>query len=232
MRHALFGFALAAVLPCAAALADEAYNPAINPADFSTTINNPLFTLPPGKLMVYETLTDEGPERVEIRIRNDVRKIMGVETLVYNDRVFVNNQLREETNDYLAQDGQGNVWYFGEAVDNYENGAFKDHAGSWIAGENGALPGIWIKGKQVVGDRYRMEFFKGEAEDMAEVVAIGVTVKVTAGTFDNCTKVYEFSPLEANAKEHKYYCPDVGGQALSEHLVEKNRVELVQVGQD
>ncbi len=232
MKHALFGFALATALPFTAALADEAYNPAINPVDFSTTINNPLFTLPPGKLMIYETLTDEGPERVEIRIRNDVRKIMGVETLVYNDRVFVNNQLREETNDYLAQDGHGNVWYFGEAVDNYENGAFKDHAGSWIAGENGALPGIWIKGKQVVGDRYRMEFLKGEAEDMAEVVAIGVTVKVAAGTFDNCTKVYEFTPLEADAQEHKYYCPDVGGQALSEHLVEKNRVELVRVGQD
>ncbi len=232
MKHATLMLALAAALPCSAALADEAYNPTITPADFSTTINNPLFTLPPGKLMVYEAKTSEGQERVEIRIRKDTRKIMGVETLIYNDRVFLNNQLREETNDYLAQDRQGNVWYFGETVDNYENGLFKDHEGSWTGGENGALPGIWIKAKQVVGDRYRMELLKGEAEDMAEVVAIGITVKVAAGTFDNCTKVYEFTPLEANAKEHKYYCPGVGGQVLSEHLVEKNRVELVKFGQD
>lgn len=214
------------------AFAEEAYNPSINPADFTNKIDNPMFNLPAGKLMVYEVMTEEGPERVEIRIRAETRKIMGIDTLIYNDRVFLNDQLREETNDYLAQHKDGSVWYFGEAVDNYEKGKFKDHAGGWIGGEDGALPGIWIKGKQVVGDTYRMEFYKGIAEDMAEVIETGVTVKVAAGTFKDCTKVYEWTPLDPDSKEHKTYCPDVGGQALSEHLVDKERVELVKFGTD
>ncbi len=222
----------ATLLAASAAHSEEAYKAEINPADFTMNIDNPLFNLPPGKLMVYEAKTEDGLERVEIRIRKDTRKIMGVDTLIYNDRVFVEGELVEETNDYLAQDKGGNVWYFGEAVDNYENGKFLDHKGGWIAGEDGALPGIWIKGKQVVGDSYRMEYYKDKAEDMAKVMEIGVTVKVAAGTFENCTKVYEWTPLEPDAKEYKYYCPDVGGQALSEHLTDKVRVELVKTANE
>jgi hypothetical protein len=223
---------IAAMFMGSSAIAAEPYNPTIDPADYSNKIDNPLFNLPEGKLMVYEAKTEDGLERVEIRIRPETRKIMGIDTLIYNDRVFVDGKLVEETNDYLAQDKDGNVWYFGEAVDNYEDGKFKDHAGGWIAGEKGALPGIWIKGKQVVGDSYRMEYYEGKAEDMAEVKETGVTVKVAAGTFEDCIKVYEWTPLETDAKENKYYCPDVGGQALSEHLVDKVRVELVKVGTD
>jgi hypothetical protein len=232
MKAISFMLAAACLFTSNTADAEDAYNPVIKAKDFSSTIDNPMFNLPAGKLMVYESKTEDGLERVEIRIRPDTRKIMGIDTLIYNDRVFVDGQLVEETNDYLAQHMDGSVWYFGEAVDNYEHGKFKDHSGGWIAGEDGALPGIWIKGKQVVGDSYRMEFYKGKAEDMAKVLETGVTVKVAAGTFTDCTKVYEWTPLEADSKENKYYCPDVGGQALSEHLVEKVRVELVKVGSD
>ncbi len=231
MKHAALAFTVACGLVTTGAMAAD-YKPIIIPAEFSTTINNPLFNLPVGKLMVYEAKTDEGLERVEIRIRQETRKIMGVETVVYNDRVFVDNQLVEETNDYLAQHKDGSVWYFGEVVDNYKDGKFLDHKGGWIAGENGALPGVWIKGKQVVGDSYRMEYYKGQAEDMAEVKETGLTVKVAAGTFENCVKVYEWTPLDADSKEDKYYCPGAGGQALSVHLVENNRVELVKVASD
>ncbi len=232
MKVTTLCMAIAAILMSSSAFAAEPYNPTIDPANFSNKIDNPLFNLPFGKLMVYEAKTEDGLERIEIRIRPETRKIMGIDTLIYNDRVFIDGQLVEETNDYLAQDKDGNVWYFGEVVDNYEGGKFKDHAGGWIAGEDGALPGIWIKKKQVVGDSYRMEYYKGKAEDMAEIKETGVTVKVAAGTFKDCTMVYEWTPLEPDAKEHKYYCPDVGGQALSEHLTDKVRVELVKVGTD
>ncbi len=231
MKHAAFAFVIACGLTTTSAMAAD-YKPSIIPAEFSTTINNPMFNLPVGKLMVYEAKTKDGLERIEIRIRNETRKIMGVDTVVYNDRVFVDDKLVEETNDYLAQHKDGSVWYFGEVVDNYKDGKFLDHDGGWIAGEKGALPGVWIKGKQVVGDSYRMEYYAGEAEDMAEVKETGLTVKVAAGTFKNCIMVYEWTPLEADAKENKYYCPAVGGQALSVHLTKKTRVELVKVGND
>jgi hypothetical protein len=229
MKRTFFAVAAACLICSPIAQAEEAYKPDIIPADFSATVSNPLFNLPVGKLMVYEGKTEDGLERVEIRIRKDTRKIMGVDTLIYNDRVFVEGQLVEETNDYLAQHRDGSVWYFGELVDNYKDGTFVDHHGGWIAGEDGALPGVWIKGKQVVGDSYRMEFQKGKAEDMAKVVETGVSVTVASGTYKDCTKVYEWTPLEADAKEHKYYCPAAGGQALSEHLTEKTKIELVKV---
>jgi hypothetical protein len=157
---------------------------------------------------------------------------MGVETLIYNDRVLVNGELVEETNDYLAQDKDGNVWYFGEAVDNYVDKKFKDHKGGWIAGENGALPGIWVKANPKVGDKFRQEYLKGEAEDMAEIMETGMTVKIGMGTYKNCVKVHEWTPLEATSNENKYYCPDVGGQALSEKPDDGERVELVKVASE
>ena len=211
------------------ALAEEAYNPTINPADYSIKIDNPLFKFPVGKEMIYESKTENGKSRIEIRVRGETRRIMGIETLVYNDRVFHNGQLIEETQDYIAQDKEGNVWYFGEEVDNYEDGKLKDHQGAWIAGVDGAKPGIWMKAKPVVGESYRQEYYKGEAEDWAKIVSIDETVKVSAGTFTNCTKIYEWTPLEPDAKAHKFYCAGAGGMTLEEELLDGKRVELFKV---
>ena len=220
----------AAILALASpAFAEEPYDPQINPADFSIAITNPLFSMPIGKKMIYAAKTDDGLERIEISITGEKRTVMGIETLVYFDQVFVDDKLHEMTKDYIAQDKAGNVWYFGEVVDNYEDGLFVDHKGSWIAGEGGAKPGIWVKAALVPGDAYRQEYLKGEAEDMAKVEAIGETVKVAAGTFSNCVRTMEWTPLEPDAKELKYYCPEVGTVALIENKRKGTRQELVKV---
>lgn len=226
---------VAAALLCASfaatthAAADEPYNPTISPTDFSTTINNPYFSLPVGKKFVYEGKTKEGVERIEIEITGEKRTIMGVETLVYWDRVWVGEELVEDTKDYLAQDKAGNVRYFGEAVSNYENGKITDHDGSWIAGEKGALPGIWMQASNTVGDEFREEYYKGEAEDMGKVVAVGEAVKIAAGNYTNCVKIFDWTPLDKESKEHKTYCAEAGGLVLSEHLVKGERAELIKV---
>ena len=67
---------------------------------------------------------------------------MGVTTLVIRDQQWLNGQLVEETREWVAQDKDGNVWYFGESVDQYENGKLTSHDGSWEAGVDGAKPGI------------------------------------------------------------------------------------------
>ena len=209
--------------------AADTYDPVVNPADFATKIDNPFFAMPVGKKMFFEKRTDEGLERIEITITGEKRKIMGVDTFVYLDREFLNGELTEETRDYIAQDKDGNVWYFGEDVSNYENGKFKDNAGAWIAGVDGAKPGYWIKARHVVGDEYRQEFYKGKAEDMAKVVAVGLTVTTSLGTFKNCTKTYDWTPLDPESKEHKYYCPSAGGLVLIENITDGERVELKKV---
>ena len=210
-------------------LAAEVYDPVINPGDFTTKIDNPYFSMPVGKVMTYEARTEEGLERIVIEITGETRRIMGVETLVHLGREFLNGELVEETKDYIAQDKDGNVWYFGEDVDNYENGELKDHGGAWRAADAGAKPGIWIKANHMVGDSYRQEYLKGEAEDIAEVVAIGQTVTTGLGTFQNCTKTYDWTPLDPESKEHKYYCPEVGSLVLVENVTTGERVELIKV---
>ncbi|MBI5804126.1 hypothetical protein HY450_02690 [Candidatus Pacearchaeota archaeon] len=201
------------------------YAPKINPADFSTRITNPYFNMPTGKKMVYESKTGEGTERIEVLIPGWTKEIMGVETLVFWDRVYFNGELVEDTRDYLAQDNQGNVWYFGENVDNYENGILGNHHGEWIAGFDGALPGIWMKANPKPGDEYRQEYYKGEAEDVGRVDEIGVSVTTPLGTFVDCVKIFEWTPLESTTA-YKYHCSEIGGTALEE---DKEKVELIEV---
>jgi hypothetical protein len=204
------------------------YNPQINPADFSTNITNKYFTLPVGRKLAYET-SEKGKvaERVEIEILPETRAIAGVETAVYLDREYKNGQLVEETRDYLAQHKDGDVWYFGEDVNNYWNGMLVSHSGSFIHGRDGAKAGVWMKADQRVGDSYRQEFYAGHAEDMRDTVATGESVATKAGTYTDCVKVYDWTPLETDARENKYYCPQVGALVLTEDLETGSRSELV-----
>ena len=205
------------------------YNPKINPANFTIKITNPHFSLSVGKKITYAGDALGGTEKTEINVLTETRKIMGVETLVYSDKVWLNGELIEDTKDYLAQDKEGNVWYFGEEAVNMEKGKVLDHKGSWIAGVDGALPGIWLKANNKVGDSYRQEYYKGQAEDMTDVIATNVTVKTKLATYLNCLKMFDWTPLNPESKENKYYCPEVGALVLIEENGKK--VELTSVRQ-
>jgi len=208
------------------------YAPMIIPSEFSTTITNRLFMLTPGKQWSYQGRVDEGTEKIEVVVTDQTKELMGVQTVVYWDRVWLNDVLVENTRDYLAQHQNGDVWYFGEEVDNYENGQLKDHAGSWLAGVDGAQPGIWMPANPQVGDTYRQEYAKDTAEDMGEIISLNEAVTIGNATYTDCLKTYDTTPLDANAREHKYYCPEVGGITLEVDLVSGDRSELVNVISD
>jgi hypothetical protein len=205
------------------------YNPQIVPSHFSTIITNPYFSLPIGLETHSKGETEDGTETITITVSGETKMVMGVKTLVYRDKVWLDGKLIEDTKDYLAQDKEGNVWYFGEDVNNYENGKLKDHDGSWIAGVDGALPGIWMKAKPKVGEVYKQEYYKGEAEDEATVLSLSETVRVPAGTFTNCLKTLDVNPLETGTEEHKYYCTQVKGFALEVGVESGERIELMSV---
>lgn len=217
----IFGFATTA--SAAAEL------PTFNASNFSnpTNITNPWFALPIGREFEYEGETDEGTETIEIEITGETKKVLGIETLVYRDIVWVDGEVAEDTRDYLAQDNDGNVWYFGEDVDNYEDGAIADHDGSWLAGVDGAKPGYWMKANPKVGDFYKQEFYAGEAEDEAKVLSVNEKVKIGLGMYKNCLKIQDIVPGDP-VVEYKYYCKQVGGLVLEEKPVEEERIELVE----
>ncbi|MCB9362062.1 PepSY domain-containing protein [Candidatus Woesearchaeota archaeon] len=187
----------------------QPYRVSLDPKDFTTKITNPYFPTPIGMKLVYEADTEEGKERIEIYVPGWTKTVMGVESLVFWDRVYVDGQLVEDTRDYIAQDKEGNVWYMGEDVDNYVDGKLLDHEGAWLGGVKGALPGLWMPASPKEGDEYRQEYALGEAEDMGMIASTGVKVKVPAGSYEDCVKIFEWSPLFPDTA-YKYHCRGIG----------------------
>jgi hypothetical protein len=196
-----------------------------------TIIDNPWFTLTVGREFEYRGETDDGTEAIKIEITGDTKIVMDINALVYRDVVWVDGEIVEDTRDYLAQDNDGNVWYLGEEVDNYEDGKIVNHDGSWLAGVDGALPGYWMKADPKVGDYYKQEFYEGEAEDEAKVLSTTENVKTELGTYNNCLKIQDIVPNESMV-EYKYYCKKVGGLVLEEKPKDGERIELVEYGTD
>jgi hypothetical protein len=183
------------------------YAPKIDPEKFSTTIDNRYLFYEPGAVRRY--LQTEGGI-VEEAVTSKTKVIMGVKTVVVHDfSKSADGELLEDTYDYYAQDISGNVWYFGEDTKAY-SGKKVSTEGSWLAGEDGAKPGIVMQASPQIGDSYRQEYLPGEAEDEATVVGLSETVEVPYGSFDNCVKTKEHSALAPGDLENKYYCPQIG----------------------
>jgi hypothetical protein len=186
------------------------YSPAIDPASFVTTIDNPYLPLAPGARWVYEGSADGEPEHTEVVVTDQRRDVMGIPAVVVRDTVSVRGQVVEDTFDWYAQDQDGNVWYLGEDTKEYDNGEVTSTAGSWEAGVDGALPGIVMTAHPEVGQAYRQEFYPGQAEDMAEVTAVGATKTVARGNYGDVVVIKEWNPLEPDVIEQKYYAPGIG----------------------
>ncbi len=210
----------------------EIYNPQINPKDFVSNINNKYLTLTSGKKFIYEGKTEEGVERTEVYVTHEKKKILGVNAVIVWDRVWLNDELIEDTKDWYAQDKHGDVWYFGEDSKELVNGKVAGTKGSWQAGVKGALPGIVMKANPQVGDDYRQEYYPGEAEDMAEVVSLGAKAKVKYGSFSNCLQTRDRNPLEPGGDEYKYYCPEIGGLVYEVKIKDGEGAQLIDVEED
>jgi len=208
---------------------DDSYNPKIIPAEFVSGVTNPFFPLTPRKIFHYRAVTNEGTETNKAYVTRDTKQVIGVTCVVVADSVWLNGVLIEATFDWYAQHQDGTVWYFGEAVDNYENGKLKDHDGAWTAGVDGAKPGIIMEANPKVGDVYRQELYKGEAEDMAEVLSLKESVSVPFGSFQNCLRTREWTPLEPGKESNKFYMSGVGFVMEIYTKGESKKVELIDI---
>ncbi len=194
-----------------ALLGGGAYDPEIDPENFRSRIRNPLLPWTPGATWVYEQTTPEGLERIVVEVLDARIEILGVSCTVVRDTVTLDGVLVEDTDDYYAEDRDGNVWYFGEISLNYDDeGRIEDLDGSWRGGVNGAKPGIVMFASPLVGVTYRQEFALAEAEDMGTVVSLNETAVTPFGTFTGCLETSDFTPLEPGARERKFYAPGLG----------------------
>jgi hypothetical protein len=178
----------------------------VSKADLAPTGNNAYLTIQPGRVLKLA----HGNERLTVSILADTKTVDGVTTGVLEEREEKAGQLIEVSRNYFATDGKtGDVYYFGEDVDNYKDGKIINHDSAWLAGEKGARFGLMIPGKPKVGDKYYQEIAPQVAMDRVEIVSVDEKVRTPAGTFEHCVHLRETTPLEAGVS-HKYYAPGVG----------------------
>ena len=231
-RAAVLTVALLLFAPIAAGeTAARAQEP--NPADFSHVITHPLFplSLTGPKLFEGEETDPDTDETVELRLESrllaETKVVAGVTVAVLEERDFEDGELVEVALDYFAQHRDGTVYYFGEDVDNYEDGVVVNHDGSWLAGEDGAREGVIMPAQPVEGQTFQQERAPGVAEDQATVVSLDEAVTAPAGAYTGCMQTRDVNPLEPGVEEFKWYCPGVG---LVREQGETSVNELVSVG--
>ncbi|MBI1733233.1 MAG: hypothetical protein HYR49_10785 [Gammaproteobacteria bacterium] len=193
---------------------------------FVTEGQNPYFKLQIGRELHLDNAAcvDAGNcdelEEVIITVLDETRVVTfeidgvmtPVTTRVVEENESVDGQLAEVSRNFFAEcQATRDVYYFGEEVDDYENGQIVSHEGEWEAGVEDATPGLFIPGGAfLLGSRYYQEFAPGIAKDRAEHVKAGLTMDVPAGTFEDCVKIKETTPLEEGEVDFKFYCPGVG----------------------
>jgi hypothetical protein len=200
----------------------------LDPADFTTDIDNAYWPMASGSTWVYRETDQQGvAQRVDVTVTDETKMVMGIEARVIHDVVTQNGQVVEDTLDWYAQDKAGNVWYLGEDTKEYENGKVVSTEGSWEAGVDGAQPGIIMPAQPEPGVTYRQEYYSGQAEDAAAILSATEWVQVTFGSFRHVLLTKDFTPLQPEILEYKFYARDVGpvlvlgvsGGATREELV-------------
>jgi len=178
----------------------------IGSCTFSSIGRNRYWILEPG----YRLVIENRDEKVAITVLDETEDIGGIETRVVEEREWEDGELKEVSRNFFAICTEtGDVFYFGEEVDDYKDGKITGHGGAWRADAKDSKAGIIMPGRALLGARHYQEMAPN-AMDRAEIVADDVTMKTPAGTFTNCIRVEETSPLEPGDICYKTYAPGVG----------------------
>jgi len=197
---------------------EEPQFPDFSPDDFKnpTTIDNEWMPMQPGTKWVYEgtALDDEGntiKRRIEFTVTDLTKEIDGVRTVVGWIEDLTDGELTEKEIAFYAQDDSGNVWYFGEHPEDYENGQFVE-APTWIAGFQDAKPGIMMMGKPQLDMPNIYQGWGPEVgwSDYARVEQIGLETCVPVDCYTDVLVNAEANLDEEGAFQLKYFARGVG----------------------
>ena len=200
---------------------DEFY---LDGCDWASTGGNAFFRLEPGLQSVLRGEEDGETVEAIVTVLDETETVAGVETRVVEERESVGGELVEVSRNYFAVCTQtGSVFYFGEDVEDYEDGQVVSSEGAWRAGEGESRPGLIMPAQPLVGARWYTEIAPDVAVDRTEIVELPLEANVPAGTFAGCFRAVDTNPLEPGEADEKVYCPEVG-------LVQDESLELVYVG--
>jgi hypothetical protein len=188
--------------------AERAAPAKVDKSQFSAKVNHPLVPLASVPFTAFAGTDGNTKTSGTNQVLKKKAVVDGVRVAVLENKEYEDGKLVEHTLDYFAQRPDGSVWYFGERVQNFENGKV-NHEGQWLAGKGNARPGIYMPAKPKTGEVFKQERAPGVAEDRSTVLASGLTRKTKAGKFSKCIKVKDFSPID-KLTEFKYYCAGIG----------------------
>ncbi len=197
----------------------------LRPSDFVGRVDNPWFPLKPGSTWFYRGLEGHTHMSDRMRVKHKRKRILGVNTTIVHDVVSKHGKPREVTNDWYAQDRDGNVWYFGENTKELDrHGHVTSREGSFQAGRHGARPGVLFPGDPKRGQSARQEYYKGHAEDHFKILDTSARVQSPFVSSHHAVETKEWTPLEPGIVEHKYYVRGVGD--VKEKTVKGGRERL------
>jgi hypothetical protein len=210
------------------------YAVTVVPADFTADVTNPWFPLPPGRVLEYRGVQEDGPVRELLTVSDETEQVDGVTCRVVLDRLYVDGVLSETTKDFYAQDRQGAVWYFGEdTAELDEDGSMVTTEGTFHAGVTGALPGILMSAVPVVGESHRQEYLPGYAEDFYAVELLSTSVATPYRSFrTGVLRTREWTPLEPDVVSKKWYARGIGVVKEANTTGPKEELSLVRVSSD
>jgi hypothetical protein len=178
---------------------------------FTSTGRNPFFILEPNYQLVLSGGDAGDVAQVMITVLNETRDVNGTETRVVEERETLGSELAEISRNFFAICEETNsVFYFGEEVDDYENGILIAHEGAWLAGEGANKAGVIMPGTILLGARYYQEIAPDIALDRAEIIDMGEVIQTPSGDFTDTLITQETNPLEPDVAELKYYAAGIG----------------------
>ncbi len=203
----------------------------LDPAEFTTRIDNPYWPMRPGTVWLYRETDSEGArQKVVVRVTRRTRTVAnGIRVRVVRDTVTEQGVKVEDTFDYYAQDSDGNVWYLGEDTTEYEDGRPVGKEGSFEAGVDGAEGGVVMPARPRKGMRYRQEEYPGHAEDRASIVSRREQATVPAGHYRGVLMTRDTNPLEPRVLEFKFYARGIGPVLAVNVAGGSGREELVRM---
>lgn len=212
-------------------LGEGRYDPDFEPASFDDPRNpsrpNPYFPLRVGGVWEYRG----GTEVNTVEVLDETKRIDGVTCIVVNDVVTKGGDLVEDTDDWFALAKDGNVWYCGEEVKDFESFEGDDPRkpelvsidGSFKAGRDRDKPGIIFQASPAAGQSYLEEFSLGNAEDVTDVLSAtyGYGTDPELDRFvpqplaqllcsADCVVTLNYSLLEPGVVARKYYARGIG----------------------
>ena len=185
----------------------------LDPADFTTDDRQPLLADDAGHALDVPRARRGGRRRWTSGSPSATRRrriANGVTARVVRDTVTADGEVIEDTFDWYAQDGDGNVWYLGEQTAEFEDGKVSSRGGSFEAGVDGAQAGVIMPADPEPGLAYRQEYYKGEAEDNGEVLSLHEQAQVPAGHYRDALLTKDTIAIEPDVLEYKLYAPGVG----------------------